>query len=184
LSGSRYKTLRAACWTHLFQTVDRSFPPTGYLSIFNEVIAKNQPHLCGLTVEVTENLSLFSSLCDLRDGICLRCLRIIRGKKGWQNMTVTCQWAVSHPAVTTRNIYSSYVGCPNNTLSLLMTLKIYLNILLYIGLNLQILSSFCRYAVSHSLGYRYATHMDKTVTMKLSRSTYFFNRYCSLHISA
>lgn len=99
-------------------------------------------------------------------------------------MTVTCQWAVSHPAVTTRNIYSSYVGCPNNTLSLLMTLKIYLNILLYIGLNLQILSSFCRYAVSHSLGYRYATHMDKTVTMKLSRSTYFFNRYCSLHISA
>lgn len=98
-------------------------------------------------------------------------------------MTVTCQWAVSHPAVTTRHIYSSYVGCPNNTLSLLMSLKTYLNTLLHTGLNLQILSPFCRYVVSHSVSYIYITHIAKTVTMKLSMSTYFFYRYCSLHIS-
>jgi len=34
---------------------------------------------------------------------------------------ITCQLAVPHPAVTTPHIYSSCVGCPNNTFSFLMT---------------------------------------------------------------
>lgn len=100
-------------------------------------------------------------------------------KKGWQNIilcsfqvTVTCQWAVSYRALTTRNI-SSYIGCPNNTLSLSMTLETYLYILLYIRLNLQILSSFCCYVASHSVSNRYVPHTAKAVTMNLSRCTYF-----------
>jgi hypothetical protein len=62
--------------------------------------------------------------------------------------------------VTTPHIFSSCVGCLNKTFSLIMTLKIYLNILLYIDLNLQILSSFCRYIASHSLRYRYGKKLS------------------------
>ena len=78
------------------------------------------------------------------------------------------------PAVTTRHINSSYVGCPNNTLSLLISLKTYLNILLYIGLNLQILSLFCHYVVSHSVSYRFVTHIAKSVTLKYVVKEYKF----------
>jgi hypothetical protein len=75
--------------------------------------------------------------------------------------------------MTKRNISSSYIGCPNNTLSLSMILVTYLYILLYIRLNLQILSSFCRYVASHYVSNKYVLHTAKAATMNLSRCAYF-----------